>query len=130
MIVLDTHVWIWWLHGNHPSFKASWQDAIADADEIGVAAISCFEVAWLFRKKRVEVTYPMDKWFDAALDGSGVRLLPMSAAVAQIAVELPEHHRDPFDRMIIATALVNGAGLLSADGRFSEYKALEGRLVQ
>jgi PIN domain nuclease of toxin-antitoxin system len=129
MIVLDTHIWLWWLTLDDKPLKRSWQDAIARAESIGVSAISCFEVAWLVHRERVEISLALDVWFEAALDGSGITLLPLTPPVAQLAVELPEHHRDPFDRLIIATAIVNDAHLISADGRFPAYEQLEGRLV-
>lgn len=129
MIVLDTHIWIWWLTPDDKSLKQSWRDAITNADEIGVSAISCFEMAWLVHRGRVEIPIALDAWFAAALDGSGVCLLPVTPRVARLAVELPEHHRDPQDRIIIATAIANDARLLSADGHFGAYEELEGRLI-
>jgi PIN domain nuclease of toxin-antitoxin system len=131
VIVLDTHIWIWWLTlaDSSSNLKQSWRVAIANADEIAVSAISCFEVAWLVNRGRVEIPVTLDEWFDAALDGSGVRLLPITPLVARLAVELPEHHRDPQDRIIIATAIANDTQLLSADGRFSDYEELAGRLI-
>jgi PIN domain nuclease of toxin-antitoxin system len=86
-------------------------------------------VAWLVNRGRVEISVTLDAWFDAALDGSGVRLLPITPLVARLAVELPEHHRDPQDRLIIATAIANDTQLLSADGRFPDYEELDGRLI-
>src|SRR4029077_12533386 len=129
MIVLDTHIWIWWLTLNEDSLKRGWRDAITNADTVVVSAISCFEMAWLVHHGRVEIPTELDTWFDAALDGAGVRLLPITPLVARLAVELPEHHRDPHDRIIIATAIVNDSQLLSADGRFSDYEELSGRLI-
>lgn len=129
MIVLDTHIWIWWLTFNDRSLKQSWRDAITNADTIAVSAISCFEVAWLVNRGRVEIPVTLDAWFDAALEGSGVCLLPISPLVARLAVELPEHHRDPQDRLIIATAIANDTQLISADGRFPDYEELDGRLI-
>lgn len=129
MIVLDTHIWIWWLALDHKSLKGVWRDVIATADTIGVSAISCFEMVWLVNHGRVEIPVALDEWFDAALDGSGVRLLPLTPAIARLAVELPAHHRDPHDRIIIATAIVNDAQLLSADGHFPAYEELAGRLI-
>jgi PIN domain nuclease of toxin-antitoxin system len=129
MIVLDTHIWLWWLTLDDKPLKRSWQDAIAGATSIGVSAISCFEVAWLVHRGRVEIPLALDMWFEAALAGSGVTLLPITPPVAQLAVELPEHHRDPFDRLIIATAIINDARLISADGHFPAYEQLEGRLI-
>jgi len=130
MILLDTHVWIWWLTLDEKSLKQSWREEIEKADSIGVSAISCFEVAWLVRRGRIEIPVSLDAWFEAALDGSGVRLLPITPLVARIAVELPEHHHDPQDRIIIATTIAGDARLISADARFREYQDLKGRLIQ
>jgi len=130
MIVLDTHIWLWWLTLDDKSLKRSRRDAIAGAKSIGGSAISCFEVAWLVHRGRVEVPVALDAWFEAALDGSGVNLLPITPRVAQLAVELPEHHRDPYDRLIIATAIVNDAQLISADGHFPAYEEVAGRLIR
>jgi PIN domain nuclease of toxin-antitoxin system len=129
MIVLDTHIWLWWIGVDDIPLKQSWRDAMEGAEERGVSAISCFEVAWLVHRERVEIPMPLDEWFDAALDGSRIRLLPLSPLVARIAAQLPMHHRDPHDRIIIATAIAHDARLLSADRRFGEYRELDERLV-
>lgn len=129
MIVLDTHIWIWWLTLDEKSFNQRWREAITGSDAVGVSAISCFEVAWLVRRGRIEIPLALDAWFEAALGGSGIRLLPITPRVAQLAVELPEHHRDPQDRIIMATAIAADAQLISADSRFPEYEELAGRLI-
>ena len=129
MIVLDTHIWLRWLALDERLWKQSWYDAIENTTVIGVSAISCFEVAWLVHRGRVEIPLALNEWFEAALDGSDVSLLPITPHVARLAVELPEHHRDPHDRIIIATAIANDAQLISSDGRFPDYEALEGRLI-
>jgi PIN domain nuclease of toxin-antitoxin system len=64
-----------------------------------------------------------------ALEGSGINLLAITPAIASIAVDLPEHHSDPQDRIIIATALSQDAQLMSADRKFSRYKELADRLL-
>ena len=130
MIVLDTHVWLWWLALDDKLLKHSWLNAIVEATSMGVSAISCFEVAWLVHHRRVEIPVALDVWFEAALGGSGVKLLPITPRVSQLAAGLPEHHRDPQDRIIIATAIANDAQLISADGRFPAYEELAGRLIR
>jgi hypothetical protein len=55
VIILDTHIWIWWLTLDDRSLKQSWRDAITNADTIAVSAISCSEVAWLVNRGRVEI---------------------------------------------------------------------------
>lgn len=103
---------------------------INNATEIGVSAISCFEVAWLERHKRINLSLPRTTWFEKALDGSGISLLPISAEIASTAVDLPEHHSDPQDRIIIATALTLECQLISADRKFPLYQELIGKLVR
>ena len=103
---------------------------IDSAEPAGVSAISCFEVAWLAHHGRIELPDAEEDWFNKALDGSGILLLPITPPIARIAVQLPEHHRDPQDRLIIATALNHDATLISADDKFPLYAELTGHLLQ
>jgi PIN domain nuclease of toxin-antitoxin system len=68
-------------------------------------------------------------WFERALASSGVELLPITSEIAITSVSLPDIHRDPFDRIIIATALSTDSVLVSADGNFGRYPDLQGRLL-
>lgn len=124
MIVMDTHIWLWWINQDSERLNSERRYLLCSEDVIGVSAISCFEVAWLQQHERIALSCPLREWFALALGGSGVDLLPISPEVAAQAVELPEHHRDPQDRMIIATALVRGAKLMSADSKFRLYDEL------
>lgn len=129
MIILDTHVWLWWVQQESECLKPAWLERIATADSVGVSAISCFEVAWLVQHGRIELPLATDVWFDRALSGSGIDLCPVSPKIAIAAVQLPEHHRDPQDRLIIATALAHHAELISADQKFPLYRELDNRLI-
>lgn len=129
MIVLDTHVWLWWVNLDKARLKSTWIQKIETSNRVCVSAISCFEVAWLDRHQRIVLSCPRSEWFGKALTGSGIELLPITTDIASIAVDLPEHHSDPQDRIIIATALAYDAGLLSADGKFPDYVELAGKLI-
>jgi PIN domain nuclease of toxin-antitoxin system len=129
MIVLDTHIWLWWVNNDRKNLKQAWIDRIQSLEDVGVSAISCFEIAWLERHDRIALPCPRQEWFEKALIGSGVALLPVSPVIASLAVDLPEHHRDPQDRIIIATTLAYDASLISADGKFPSYSELRGRLI-
>lgn len=129
MIVLDTHVWLWWINLEQTHLKPIWIARINSEETVGVSAISCFEVAWLARHGRIELPNAEEEWFDRALVGSGIALLPITPRIAHVAVQLPEHHRDPQDRIIIATALVHHATLISADEKFRLYGELAGYLM-
>ena len=108
MIILDTHVWLWWVNQDS-KLKTTWQEHIEIADQVGISAISLFEVAWLEKHKRIELSCSLLEWFDKALKGSHIDIIPISPNLASRAVSLPEHHRDPQDRIIIATPLAHKA---------------------
>lgn len=129
MIVLDTHIWLWWVNGNTDLLNSTQRDALEKSDQLAICAISCLEVAWLDRHQRIVLPQNKSDWFEKALDGSGILLLPITPKIAEISVELPEHHRDPQDRLIIATAIAHDACLMSIDRKFPQYRELEGRLL-
>jgi len=129
MIILDTHIWLWWINQDNERLGTNRVAAIQSADIVAISAISCFEVAWLDLHGRIELPCTRQAWFEKALEGSGIALLPITPAIATAAVELPEHHRDPQDRLIIATALINDATLMSADRKFFQYDEIVKKLM-
>lgn len=129
MIILDTHIWIWWINNEFRLVSSDRQQSLANADVVAVSAISCFEVAWLERHRRISLPCQPVEWFEKALSQSGIILLPITPAIAARAVDLPEHHSDPQDRIIIATAIEHQALLMSDDRKFSTYMELNGCLV-
>lgn len=129
MIVLDTHIWLWWVNEDISALEPARVEQIEHGDIVAVSAISCFEVAWLAHHGRIVLPCDKEEWFEKALDGSGIVLLPVTPKIAALAVELPEHHSDPQDRIIIATALAHDAKLISLDRKFPMYAELAGRLL-
>jgi PIN domain nuclease of toxin-antitoxin system len=129
VIVLDTHIWLWWINSDTRILGVARQEHIARADVVAVSAISCFEVAWLARHMRIDLPCQPTEWFDKALGQSGITLLPLTPAIAARAVNLHDHHGDPQDRIIIATAIEHSANLMSDDSKFSKYAELDGRLL-
>jgi PIN domain nuclease of toxin-antitoxin system len=120
MIVLDTHVWLWWVNQDTQRLKPEWLARLEGPEDVGVSAISCFEVAWLERHGRIALPCPREVWFEKALAGSGIALLPLSPRIAS---------HDPQDRIIIATALAYDGSLMSSDTKFPVYTELAGRLL-
>jgi PIN domain nuclease of toxin-antitoxin system len=129
VIVLDTHVWFWWINLEHQRLPPSIVVAIESEAQVGVSPVSCFELALAYRRGRLELPAAPPKWFDLALTGSDIELLALTPAICARAVELTEVHRDPFDRIIIATALELDAKLASIDGHFANYPELAGHLL-
>lgn len=127
MIVLDTHVWVWWVHGDErltPSQAAVIEDAETVA--IGVSAISCWEVAKLVERGRLGLPRSVEEWLGLALGYPGVRLIELSPEVAVASTRLPgEFYRDPADQIIVATARVNACSLVTSDHKIVSYEHVD-----
>jgi len=123
MIVLDTHVWVWWVHGDER--LTSGQSEIIQANEadvIGVSAISLWEIAKLVELGRLELNVPLEKWFEQALDYPGIRVIELTSEIAVESTRLPgEFHRDPADQIIVATARILKCALVTSDERILDY---------
>lgn len=123
MILLDTHAWVRWLHPELasplPLPLREWMATVDDS--LAVSIISCWEVAQLVRRERLVLPLALPEWFDAALEESGVLCLPLTPMIVHASVLLPEIHRDPADRLIIATAQAHEAPLITADATIRRY---------
>lgn len=129
MIVLDSHIWFWWISGETERYGEAMRKAIEAATRVGVSPVSCYELALAHERNRLELPVPPKEWFSHALHGSNIELLPMTTGIAASAVSLSPVHRDPFDRVIIATALSHQAKLASVDSTFRHYPELDGVLL-
>ncbi len=127
MILLDTHTWLWWVQGASASLPDTVVERIRIADDVAVASVSCLEVAWLAKKGRIVLPGTVDSFFEEALDKAGLRLLPLTPTVAARSAALPDIHRDPIDRVIVATAIEHGAELLSKDELVARYPGVHVR---
>ena len=115
VIVLDTHAWIWWLAEPAKLGKRA-REHLASASRIGVSAISCWEVATLVAKRRLGLDRDVLEWLEAASTQPRVDLIPITPAIAARSTRLPpEFHADPADRIIVATAAIFGATLVTKD---------------
>ena len=116
MILLDTHVLLW-MDADDAQLGPQARQAIVQAwrsTGVAVSAITFWEVAMLVQRGRVELPVPVAQWH-AELLRSGVRECPLDGRVALAATALEGLHRDPADRFIAATALQQGATLVTAD---------------
>jgi len=124
VIVLDTHIWFWFINRELERFPVAWQEAIETTAQVGISPVSCYEIALTQKKGRMSLPCPVSEWFADALTPSGIGLLPLTPEITTQAVNLSPIHKDPFDRLIIATALVYNAQLASVDGHFNQYPEL------
>jgi len=118
VIVLDTHAWLWWRELEGTGLPARTRRFIDSADRIGIAAISCFEVAVLARRGRVRLNYGVVEWIERSLALPRLEMIPLTAAIAARAGSLgDEFPGDTADRMIVASALAVDAPVVSKDER-------------
>lgn len=128
-IILDTHIWVWYINENFDRFPSVWVEQIRQAGMVGISAISCYEIVLAYHKGRLKLDLPLEQWLKDALQPAGIELIPLSPEIAIKAVNLSPVHKDPFDRIIIATALEHGAKLASIDSLFPKYPELENCLM-
>ena len=126
MILLDTHIWVWWIDQNERLTEAhrAYLNTFEEEEGLGVSAISCWEVAMLVEKGKLELPpgVTVDAWMAAAIAGPGVRLLDLSPSVAVASTRLPgDFHRDPADRIITATAREHAVELVTCDHKIIAY---------
>ena len=116
MIILDTHAWIWWVSESSKLSATALQTIVQATEPIGIHPISCWEVAMLVSKNRLQFNRDVGDWVELALKRPNLRLLPVSAQEAVLAARLPgDFHGDPADRFLAAACLTHEATLISTD---------------
>jgi PIN domain nuclease of toxin-antitoxin system len=127
VIVLDTHVLIWWVSGAAEKFSRPATDALGQAlgkeASVFVSAISAWEIAVLIQKGRLVLSMDVEEWLSHAASLPELRFLPIDRHTAVQAVRLPgAFHSDPADRIIVATARRLNLPLVTADERIRDYQ--------
>ncbi|MBV5327261.1 MAG: type II toxin-antitoxin system VapC family toxin [Chlorobium sp.] len=122
MLLLDTHVLIWLDEGNPRLGKIALQAIIESlgVGQLGVATISFWEVAMLIEKQRLTMQTELDVWRSELLQ-TGLLEIPLRGTTAIRAGQLKQFHGDSADRMIAATAIENGATLMTADEKILSW---------
>lgn len=115
-LLLDTQVVLWQLHGAHGLGPAA-QRAIAAADELAFSVVSFAEIG--VKASVGKLVIPDD--LRAHVLNAGLRILSLDAEHGLRVADLPMHHRDPFDRLLISQARVEGLTVITADRRFAAY---------
>ena len=122
-LLLDTHAWVWWVGGSRelPTGTRRQVQAAFAEDRLWVSAISAWEVALLVQRGRLVLRLPVREWVARSEALSGLHFLPIDTAIGLRAVELPDLHPDPADRIIVASAELLGAVLFTRDARLRAY---------
>jgi PIN domain nuclease of toxin-antitoxin system len=124
-LLLDTHVWIWWIEGDERHLGHAARTALARGSGNGslcVSVISVWEIAVLEARSRVALSVGIESWVQQGLTAPGIVLQTLSPVIAINSNRLPGSiHRDPADRILVATARQLGARLVTRDGLLLKY---------
>lgn len=122
MILLDTHIWIWWMDDN-PRLSQSHRQIIQSRqnDGLGVSIYSCWEVAKLVEYDRLELKISIEEWIEIALSHPDVRLFDLTIPIIIKSTKLVRFHKDPADQIIVATSIISEIPLLTADEKIIAY---------
>lgn len=126
MIVLDTHVLVWWVADDgrlsDTAYGALTRELDDSRGQVLLSAITAWEIAMLQKKGRLVLSMDLDEWLGAVNSIERVEVAPLSAEVAVESTRLPgTFHKDPADRFIVALARQLNAPLLTADGKIRDY---------
>jgi len=128
VIVLDTHALLWWVSGSS-RLSARARREVTSARRLGpvaASAISLFEIATAVRRGRLDLGLPVAEWLAELHRIAELRIEPVGSHVAQLAGEFPEFvPADPADRIIVATAVVLRAKLVTADAKLRKLPQVE-----
>lgn len=118
-MLLDTHVVHWW-SAEPKRVSARARKALESADELAIAAISWYELAWLARHDRIVVSVPIRSWLESL--AAQLQTIGLTPAIAETAVSLPSSFpKDPADRLIYATAVEHGLDLVTKDRAIRDH---------
>lgn len=119
-ILLDTHAFIWFLEGSDRLSDAAKQAIEAEENQCYVSIASIWEMAIKESIGKLEMAIPFER-LSGLIWENGIEILPIEFEHAQLISRLPFHHKDPFDRIIIAQSIVDNMLIISADAYFSAY---------
>jgi PIN domain nuclease of toxin-antitoxin system len=119
--LLDTHAFLWWI-GDDPRLSERAREVLSDGDnDLVFSAASGWEIAIKARLGRLHVPGDLNTYLFRQLTENYTSVLPVHLSHALRVHALPDHHRDPFDRLLVAQAIVEEIPLLSADPRIARY---------
>lgn len=120
-VLLDTHAFLWWI-GDDPRLSERAREVLSDGDnDLVFSAASGWEIAIKARLGRLHVPGDLNTYLVRQLTENYTSVLPVHLSHALRVHALPDHHRDPFDRLLVAQAIVEEIPLLSADPRIARY---------
>lgn len=120
-LLLDTHVFLWWI-ADAPELSTKARKAIANGgNECFVSLASCWEMAIKASLGKLQLSQSIERFVPEQLAANGFRLLGLDFSHVSRTETLPYHHRDPFDRLLVAQALTDNLAVVSVEAVMSRY---------
>ena len=123
MLLLDTHVW-WWALNEPKKLSNKAYKIIREnpPNQRAIASISMWEFAMMVSTGKVDIRIPCDQWLDQAINQTALAVYDLNPKVAAESCNLPgDFHKDPADRIIVATARINNLTLITKDKKITSY---------
>jgi PIN domain nuclease of toxin-antitoxin system len=128
-LLLDTQALLWWKEGSRKLGRRARRAIETEATTVRVSAASAWEIAIKVRAGRLKLTEPLHLWMPVRLEREGFLMSSVAVEHAAAVALLPDHHQDPFDRLLIAQARAEGLTIVTSDAAFDAYdvKVLDAR---
>ena len=120
-LLIDTHTLVWALDDPSKLSGPAAQALQDPANDLLLSAATVWELAIKIGQKKLTLSLPYRQWMEKAAADLELAILPVTVEYAERQIILPTYHKDPFDRMIISQALVEGVGVVCADTAFDAY---------
>ncbi|MDT4896028.1 MAG: hypothetical protein QOH25_1105 [Acidobacteriota bacterium] len=120
-LLLDTHIFIWW--ANEPErLSQTFLSALTDeSNTLFLSIVSAWEMQVKMQLGKLKLNLPLQELIQSQQEANALQLLPIELEHVLALSTLPSHHKDPFDRLLIAQAIVEEAMIVSADSKLSAY---------
>jgi len=120
-LLLDTHAWLWFVLGDDSLTPAARKLIEDPSNDVLISPVVYWETAIKISLGKYQLAQPFEQFITSAIAGQGFEILPILPQHTAALVSLPFHHRDPFDRLLVAQALTERLPLLSADVALDAY---------
>ncbi len=120
-LLLDTHIWLWWNLGSERFGESTRRVLFDPATSLYLSTASAWEISIKYAMGKLALPAPPASYIAARAQHGDFRVIDVRLEHALAVADLPRHHDDPFDRMLIAQAIVEGYRIVTADRRFSAY---------
>lgn len=120
-VLLDTHIWLWFIAAPSRLGKKGLHLLENNSTELFLSAASSWEIAIKYKLGRIPLPEPPDTFIPPRLIRDGIKSLPVEHQHACHVANLPHHHRDPFDRILIAQSQIERCAFITADKKLKEY---------